>query len=169
MRGRLHHKFYAEIAQLDAVHTRTDDPDGTGPLTSGFDDDFDEIMVFTSPTTGRQEARVDQAPVFVPCNVIDTSWEALLQLMAGNSPDTKIVMVTHRRALEAMQLIRPETGESIIRVNDRVVSFRDKCQRMIYQPRTPFYITQVQPTFGIGEKPDLVLFTCEDRESFARG
>ena len=168
MRGRLHHKFWAEFAQLDAIQTRAD-PDGAGPLTSGYDDDFDEIMVFTTPAGQREEARVDQDSVFVPCNVQDTTWEALMQLMAGNSPDTKIVIVTHRKDLERMNLINPLTGETLVRVNDRVLSFRDRCKNVLYQPRFPFYVTQVMPTWGIGEKPDLVLFTCEDREQFARG
>jgi hypothetical protein len=167
MRGRLHHTFFAEILMISNIETRKD-PDGAGALTSGYDDDFDEIMVFTGPK-GREEARRDEHAILVECNIETDSWEAMQQYAQGNTPDTNIIMIVHRRELERKALINVERGEPIIRVNDKLVSIRDRCQRVVYRPREPFYVTQVRPTFGIGTTPDLFNFTLEDREQAVRG
>lgn len=167
MRGRLHHKFYAEIAMLAAKQTRATDPDGAGPLTGGFDDDFNEILVFTQ-SGQRQEARRDEESVFVPCNVRTQDWEALQQFMAGNAPDTHIILVVHRKDLERMELINPDRGEPLIRASDRIVSFRDDCHRILFQPRSPFYVTEVRPEFGIAKTPDIFNIVVEDRENFPK-
>lgn len=169
MRGRLHHTFLAELVQLDAVVTR--EADGAGPaLASGFDDDFDEVIVFTQ-NNQRTSGRDEQEPIFVPCNVEITAFQALAQFMAGNSPDSKIQLVFHRKDLEARNLINCDTGEFYVRVNDRLASIRDHCRNVVQAIRTPpgLYVTEVQPSFGIGTKPDLILITFEEREQFARG
>ena len=44
MRGRLINPFLAELAQLDMAATAAD-PDGAGPLTSGYDSDFKETAM----------------------------------------------------------------------------------------------------------------------------
>lgn len=168
MRGRLHHKFFAEIAQLDAVHTRADDPDGAGPLTGGYDDDFDEILVFTTPAGVREEARVDEPSVFIPCNVASESWEALAQMAAGNSPQSKVEIIVHRRDLEAMDLINGDTGELLIRTSDKLVSLRDECKRYVYLFRAPLFVVQVAPSFGIGTTPDLFTLSIDNRDTFVR-
>lgn len=167
MRGRLHHKFYAEIAMLAAAQTRSVDPDGAGPLTGGFDDDFDEILVFTQAGS-RQEARRDAESVFVPCNVKTEDWEALQQFMSGNVPNSQLVLIIHRKDLEGMELINVDRGEPLIRVNDRILSFRDENHRILYQPRAPFYVTEVRPEFGIARTPDLFNVTLQDRENFPK-
>ena len=40
MRGRLINPFLAELRRLDTLSTAKNDPDGSGPLTRGYDDDF---------------------------------------------------------------------------------------------------------------------------------
>ena len=45
MRGRLIFSFLAELYRLDTVTTATDDPDGAGPLTGGYDPDFKESVL----------------------------------------------------------------------------------------------------------------------------
>lgn len=167
MRGRLHHKFFAEIGMFSAIDTKKD-PDGAGPLQSGFDDDFNEIMVFTAPDGARTNAREDEPSVFIPCIIETDSWEALQQYQAGNQPNTNIIITSHRKELERLELLNVERGEPLVRVNDRMLSIRDDCKRIIYKPRAPFYITQVRPAFGIGRTPDLFNFTLEDRENFAK-
>ena len=169
MHSRLHHRFWIEFAQLDAISTRADDPDGAGPLTGGFDDDFGELLVFTTPAGARQSTRQDKPSVFVPCNIASEKWEVLQQLMAGNSPDTSLQVIASRYVLQQMLLINPDNGECLIRVNDRALSVRDRCRNTVMQFRQPFYVTQVRPTFGIAETPDLIVFTLEDRENFPRG
>jgi hypothetical protein len=169
MRGRLHHTFLAEFVQIDAAQTRTQDPDDVGDtLSGGFDDDFDEIFVFTKADGSRVSAKQEQPPVFLACNVETESWQALQQMMAGNAPNTQVVIVVHRRSLEELQLFDPKTGDTLIRVNDKLVSLRDSCRCVLARPRRPWYVTQIAPSFGIGTTPDLYSFTIEDREDFSR-
>ncbi len=168
MRSRLHHKFFAEILMLDAVHTRADDPDAGGPLVSGYDDDFDEILVFTTPTGQREEARVDQPPLFVPCNVASTAWEGLQEMMAGNSPTSRVELIVHRKDLEAMELMNTETGEAIVRPSDKLVSLRDECMHYVYKFRAPLFVVGVAPSFGIGTTPDLFTLSIDNRDTFVR-
>lgn len=166
MRGRLHHPFFAEIVQLSAIRTR-EDADGPGPaLASGYDDDFDEVIVLTDAGGERVSGRDEESPVFLPCNVEVTSFQALSQLASGNAPDSKIQLVFHRKDLEEQRLIDCDTGECLVRVNDRLVSLRDDCRRVVQVIRTPpgLYVTEVQPTFGIGRTPDLLLMSFQDRK-----
>lgn len=163
------HKQLAEFTLLDAARTRDEDPpDDAGEVTSGYDDDFHEVVVFTQ-NGKRVEARKDTPSIFVACNVVTESWDALRQLTAGNSPTSKIEIVIHRRTLECLDLIDCDTGQAKIRVNDKLISIRDRCKRMAYKPQFPLYVVEVAPIFGIGETPDLIQITCEDRERFATG
>lgn len=168
MHARLHHAFFAEFLQLDAIATRRD-PDGSGPLTSGFDDVFQEVTNFTQPTGTREEARKNKDPVLVPCNVDTNTMDALQQMLAGNSPTSKLVIVVAWRTMRAMGLLRKDTGAPIIRVNDELVSFRDRCKNVVFKPEFPLFVTQVAPSFGIADVPDLFNFTVEERKRGANG
>jgi len=98
MRGKLINPFLAEIAQLDTVATAAD-PDDTGPATSGYDPDFKETVVFGALSGSRVDARRESAPIRVPCQVEVGTFEVLQQLAAGNSPNSRIVLVFHFRDL----------------------------------------------------------------------
>lgn len=167
MRPRLHHAFFLEIAMLDAISTRADTEGGK--VASGFDDDFGETVVVTT-TAGRTKSRKEET-VLIPSQLETPLVEALQQLHTGNVPDTRIQAVWARKDLAAMGLIVPESGEPLPRVNDRLVSVRDKCKSLVWEVRTPpgLYITQVAPAFGISRRADLYVVTFEDREQFVRG
>jgi hypothetical protein len=171
MRPRILHPFYVEVAMLDAVATReeTEQSDDVPELVSGFDDDFKEVIVFSSPA-GRTSGRLEQVPLFIPSQIESPSFEALQQMSAGNMPDYKFTLVWARKDLECLNLIVPETGECLVRVNDRVVSIRDKCLHVIQTIRTPpgLYVTEVRPTWGIAGHRDLFLVTLDDREQGVR-
>jgi hypothetical protein len=55
VRGRLVNAFLAEITRLDTVATAAD-PDGAGPLASGYDPDFKETVVL-GDAGDRRDAR----------------------------------------------------------------------------------------------------------------
>lgn len=169
MRGRLHHKHTAEFAVLDARAIREEETASSPPVASGFDDDFKEVIVFSQAGTKRMSARLERT-IYVKCNIeIDTE-DALDQRAAGNSPNSKVVLVIHRKELERHALIDVDSGECKIRVNDRLNAVRDRCGHIVQKIRTPngLYVTEVKPSYGIGSLPDLVLMTCEDREQFTR-
>jgi hypothetical protein len=153
--------YYLEIAMLDAVATRElSEPS----IASGFDDDFREIVVFSAPQ--RESAKQERPPLFIPSQIESPTLEMLMQMGAGNTPDSKVTLVWARKDLVARDLIVPETGETLIRVNDRVVAIRDKCMNLIRKIRTPpgLYITEIRPTWGMAALGDLFVVTLEDRQ-----
>jgi hypothetical protein len=167
MRGRLINPFLAEIAQLDTAATATD-PDGPGPLTTGYDPDFKETVVL--PASG--DARREKPPLRVLCQVEVGTFEALQQLATGNSPNSKVTLVFHFRDLERMGLVDPATGDALVRVNDRLAAIRDLGGNLVQAIRTPpgLYATEVQPqSFGLGLCRNLLLVTFEERELGVRG
>lgn len=171
MRGRLINPFLAEIAQLDTVATAAD-PDGPGPGVSGYDADFKETVILEPAGGGRLDARKEKAPVRVPCQVEVGAFEALQQLGAGNSPNSRIVLVFHFRDLEQMGLVDAATGEALLRINDRLVAIHRMDGALVQAVRTPpgLYATEVQPqSFGLGLSRNLLLVTFDEREVAVRG
>ena len=167
MRGRLINPFLAELARLDTVATAAD-PDGPGPLTSGYDPDFKETVVLPSPGNARRE----QPPIRLPCQVEIGTFEALQQLASGTSPNSKVTLVFHFRDLEQLGLVDPGTGDALLRVNDRLVAIRDLAGNLVQAVRTPpgLYATEVQPqSFGLGLCRNLLLVTFDERELGVRG
>ena len=171
MRGRLINPFVAELARLDTVATAAD-PDGPGPLTSGYDPDFKETVMV--PATGERgtDARKEMPSIRIPCQVEVGTFEALQQLASGNSPDSKVTLVFHFRDLERMGLVDPGTGDALLGVNDRLVAIHDLVGNLVQAVRTPpgLYATEVQPqSFGLGLNRNLLLVTFEERELGVRG
>jgi hypothetical protein len=170
MRGRLIDPFLAELAQLDTAATATD-PDGAGPLLSGYDPDFKETAVLEHAGV-RRDARRERPPIVVPCQVEIGAFETLRQLASGNSPDSRVTLVFHFRDLERLGLVDPATGDALLRVNDRLVAMRDLAGDLVQAVRTPpgLYATEVQPqSFGLGRSRNLLLVTFDERELGVRG
>lgn len=170
MRGRLLHAFWAEMMRLDVAGTATD-PDGSGQLASGYDDDFKETVLLPTGPRGRTDARRELPPVRLPCQVEVGEFEAMQQLAAGNSPDTRIVLVFHFRDLERRGLVNPATGVAFLQVNDRLAALYDRAGRLVQAVRTPpgLYATRVEPqSFGLGGARNLLFVTFEDRELSVR-
>lgn len=171
MRGRLINPFLAELAQLDTVASAAD-PDGAGPALSGYDPDFKETVVLAGPGGERVDARKEKPPIRVPCQVEIGVFEALQQLAAGNSPNSRVVLVFHFRDLEQMGLVDATTGEALLRTNDRLVAIHTMRGELVQAIRTPpgLYATEVQPqSFGLGLSRNLLLVTFDEREIAVRG
>jgi hypothetical protein len=175
MRGRLIFKFLAELCRLDTAGTATQDPDGAGPLTGGYDPDFKEsVLVDTDDDGIGERVRVEHPPVRVPCQVDTKALEELRMLASGNAPRTTIDLVFHFKNLEKLGLVDEATGDALIRPGDRLACIRDLCGSLIQEVRTPpgLYVTKTAP-FGFGlnlRKPlrNLLLVTFEDRMQGAR-
>jgi hypothetical protein len=166
MRGRLINPFIAELAQLDTVST-AEDPDGAGPLLSGYDADFKETVIVPAATGRGVDARKEKTPVRVPCQVEVGAFEAMQQVTAGNSPNSRLTLVFHFQDLERMGLVDADTGDALVRVNDRLVAIRDMAGALVQAVRTPpgLYVTEVQPqSFGLGLSRNLLVVTFEERE-----
>ena len=170
MRGRLINPFLAELAQLDTELTAAD-PDGPGPLMSGYDPDFKETVILATPTGRGIDSRKEKAPVRVPCQVEVGAYEAMQQLTAGNSPNSRLTLVFHFQDLERMGLVDAGSGDALIRVNDRLVAIRAMDGDLVQAVRTPpgLFATEVQPqSFGLGLSRNLLMVTFEERELGSR-
>lgn len=172
MRGRLINPFLAEVAQLDPAATAAD-PDGPGPLATGYDPDFRETAMVPGAGWRGQDARKEKPPVRIPCQVEIGTFGELQELLSGMSPRSHLVLVFHFQQLAAMGLVEPVTGDAMLRVNDRLVSIRDYHTGDVVQAvRTPpgLYITEVQPqSFGLGLRRNLLLATFNERALGPKG
>lgn len=154
---------------LDAVAIRAvTNSTGSTPIESGYDDVFKDIVVLSTPK--RTEQRKEQESIFIPSQIENPSYEALTQMSAGNIPDSKITLAWAVKDIAAMDLIVPETGECLVRVNDRVVSISDNCKNVLLKVRTPpgLFVTEIRRTWGMASMGDLFLVTLDDREQSIR-
>lgn len=173
MRGRLVFPFLVELAQLDTAATEGD-PDGAGPLTSGYDEDFREpVMVLAAPgdQTGAS-ARVESGPIQFRAQIEPAMFERLEMLLGGESPDSRFAIVAHYRDLERLNLVDATTGKPLIRKNDRLVRILncDSGDLIEEIPDPPgLFVRQVQSRgFGPGRTRNLLLIEFEEREQAAR-
>src|SRR5882672_8400287 len=123
MRGRLMQAFAAELAQLDTAATAAD-PDGPGPLRSGYDADFQETVLVPNSAGPGRDARREKPLIRVPCQIEVQSFGELAELATGNSPRSRLVLVFHFADLEQLGLVDPTTGDTLLRVGDRLVAIR---------------------------------------------
>lgn len=167
MRGRLINPFYAELEPLNTAATGAD-PDSTGPLTSGYDDDFKEPVQIPDDTQVGEDARLEGPTLMIACQVEDGFNEQLRILMAGNAPQSRIVLVFHYKDLEAAALIDDLDGSAAVKINARLVAFRDFDTQDLIQkiPDKPgLYAEQAIPaSFGLGRKRNLLLVTFVQRD-----
>jgi hypothetical protein len=169
MRGRLINKFLADIARLDTVASAAD-PDGTGPTSSGYDDDFREPVVINAggtTTNVRTDTRQEQATISIPCQVETAMHERLLMAPGGNLSESSINLVFHYCDLEQLGLL-DDDGNAQLRVNDRLVQLRRMCGDQGVEQKLPsggLYATHVIPTaFGIGGRRNLLIVTFDSRD-----
>ena len=88
MRGRLIFPFLIELAPLDTAATESTDPDGAGPLTSGYD------AMFRAPVKALAEsddqigvkARIEGALIQLPAQIEPDQMEQLAMMLSGESP-----------------------------------------------------------------------------------
>ena len=173
MRGHLINPFIAEIAQLDTVATAAD-PDGAGTLTSGFDDDFREVVRVADAADPDNQAgvsaRQEKTHIYLPCQVeTEDAFDNMRMFAAGNVPQFSIALLFHFRDLENAGLVHATTGSALLENNDRLVAIRKLSNNALVEsiPNPPgLFATRVMPrSFGLsGGERNLLLVTFEDRE-----
>jgi hypothetical protein len=170
MRGRLIFQFQCELARLDTRATAEIDPDGPGPMTSGYDPDFKEGVLVDLDGDGIGErVRVEHPAVLIPCQIEPATFEALRMFPAGNAAASAFVLVMHFKDLEKLGLVDAETGDAHIRPGDRLAAIYDRAGGFIQSIRTPpgLYVTEARIAgFGMGltrPRRNLLLVQFSDR------
>ena len=164
----------ADIERLDTAATAAD-PDGAGPLESGYDDDFREPVIVPPPSgSGRGTLVREESLVNLPVQVEPVVMEQLEMLATGRSPTSMIRLVFHYRDLEVAGLVEAATGRPLLRINDRLAAIRDYRTNALIEaiPNPPgLFATQVQSrSFGLsGLRRNLLLMTFEERQLSERG
>lgn len=180
-RGRLIFPMLAELARLDTQATAAD-PDGAGELTTGYDVDFREprkianLSVVPDPTPTSTDARAESSLISFKVQVEPGFFESLVQLAAGVSPDSKMILIAHYKDLEAASLVDVTNGEPLIRNNARLVAIRRLNGDLVRTIRNPpgLFVTEVRDIghgLGIGSSGshrNLLMLMFEERVQAAR-
>lgn len=169
MRGRLIFPFEVELGLLDTAATAAD-PDGPGPLTSGYDDVFREPVVLR-PQTGSAPGmmnRKERVERFL-AQIEDGSSDVLNMTAAGNSPTSVMGLVFHFEDLERAGAVSAESGKTVIKApGARLISIRhprtgELIERFDMSPG--LYATQARSIgFGLGPTRNLLLVVFEERD-----
>jgi len=175
MRGRLIFPFQAELCRQDTQATASLDPDGAGPLESGYDRDFREPVLADDDGDGLGRAvRDEHPPVRLPCQVEAKVFDALQMAASGNTPDSAIELLFHFRNLEQQGLVDQETGQALINPGDRLAGLYDAAGSLVFAVTNPpgLFVREARPLgFGLGRsrpQRNLLLVTLEDRRQAAR-
>jgi hypothetical protein len=174
MRGTLIFAFLAELHRLDTLATSAVDPDGAGPLSSGYDPDFKEPLLVDADEDGLgSSTRREHTPVQLPCQVEPDVFEALAMAASGHSPRSEVKLVFHFRDLERLGLVDLASGEARVRVGDRLGALLDRSGALVQRIRTPpgLYVTEARPIgFGLFRprpQRNLLLATFQPRSTTA--
>jgi hypothetical protein len=170
VRGHLINPLWVDIAQID-TYAMGRDPDGAGPLTTGYDPDFREPVVLPS-ASGQGAATVlrrEKQMLRIRAQIEIDEADRMRAFAAGNAPLFEMRLIFHFRDLEERGLVEPVTGEPLLRVGDRLDAVFSPCgTRLVRRYRNPpgLYFTEVQDqSFGLGGKQrNLLIVRLEPRD-----
>jgi hypothetical protein len=101
------------------------------------------------------------------------AFEALQEYASGNSPRSRMRLVFHFADLERLGLVDSGSGDSLVRIGDRLGGVYDLAGALVQAVRTPpgLFVTEAKPIgFGLfmpRPRRNLLLVTFEDRETAA--
>jgi hypothetical protein len=181
-RGALIWPMTIVIEQIDMHATRTDDPDGAGPLTTGFDDVFEEPVLVPAgeaspgvPQIGSvrgAEATVYGPEIELEAQIEVDDFNILRQFASGDVPGFQIRCVIHYAELERLGLVGVD-GSTTLRKNDRLRRIFDQAGELLLEVPYPPGLYLVHPqdrSFGlVGGTRNLFVAHFEDREQGALG
>lgn len=168
-RGRLIFPFNVELGLLDTAATAAD-PDGAGPIASGYDDDFREpVMVPPGSGSARGTVRRVETVHTFKAQIEDDSDEALEMAASGNSPSSTIGLVFHFRDLEAAGAVQVASGKAIIKApGARLISISNpRTGALIERFDAPpgYWAVQAKSMgFGLGPERNLLLVVFQERD-----
>lgn len=166
-RGRLIFPMLARICRIDPA-SMANDPDGAGPLTSGFDDDFREPIRVDDGTQAGAANRLELPPIDIPAQVEDQDWKTLSMEATGNDPRTTITLVFHFADLERLGFVDATTKTATCPiVGDRLDAIVDPQNGLVEQksPTPGIYCVQATPrSYGLGaRRRNLLVCTFTER------
>ncbi len=172
-RGRLIFRFQAELFQLDTQATDAD-PDGAGPLESGYDIDFRETV--NVPVAGKQvgdDARAEKTAIRLLCQIEPITNESLQQLFAGNVPNAQVILIFHFSELEKRGFVDTTTGNALIQVGDRLAALYNSKGVVVQSfDKVPVFVTERRPVgFGLSSfnpQRNLLAVAFNDRDRGVR-
>ena len=166
-----------ELGLLDTAATAAD-PDGAGPLQSGYDDVFREPnMMRNAGSTPGTMVRVERVRIF-HAQVEDNTDDLLQMLAGGNSPQASVGLVFHYAELEAAGAVQLVTGKPTIKApGARLISIRDPQTSAVierYDAQPGYWATQSKSMgFGLGplmtSKRNLLLVMFQERDTSVEG
>lgn len=168
-RGRLIFPFLVELGLLDTYATAAD-PDGAGPLQSGYDDEFREgVMIPSVGSTPGEIHRVETVRTFY-AQVEDDVGDMVDMRSSGNSPINVLGLVFHYADLEAAGAIQLASGKPIIKApGARLISISNpRTGALIERYDSPpgYWATQVKSMgFGLGPERNLLFVMFESRST----
>lgn len=165
-RGRLMNPFSIELGQLNLAATAAD-PDGGGPLTSGYDPVFRETRLLHTSNGLGVSARAETL-IKLPGQFGSTqSLSALMEAQNGNLSPTEFEILFHFRDLERLGLIDTVTGTAKIKIGDRLNAIYKCCDgSLIQQVKNPpgCFCTKASPTFGLHNSRNLLITSWKSRD-----
>lgn len=168
-RGRLIFPFMVDIYRLDTEATAAD-PDGAGPLTSGYDTDFREPVAVPAANSSAVAAPRRVEVLVQLLAQIETDEEERMQMMlTGRSPNSRLGLVFHYADLERVGMVEAATGRPLLRgPGDRLGAIRNPKTGALIEviPAKPgLFATEVESIgWGLGPDRNLLLVTFEERE-----
>jgi hypothetical protein len=153
-RGALIFPITAEIGRLDLTATAAD-PDGAGPMVSGYDADYREPVV-TPSGDGLGVINRRELMVKVPAQVdgLNTDGDDLQRLQMLSSGDTKMNVMTlvfHFVDLERLGLVDLTSGRALLKEGDRLNAlYRPTGQLIQTFPNPPGLFARDASPIGIG-------------------
>ena len=149
------------ISRLSPTLTHNVDPDGAGPLTSGYDPDLLEPYPYedTTVTTPEGEETVAtttryNTPIRIPCQVEIRTSEELRQVFQGDAPVTEWVFVLHNSDLSRLGLLDMDCGcAPKLKTNDRIdrIEVLGSPGKLAYRLKHVLYIYRIDPgSWGMG-------------------
>lgn len=167
-RGRLIFPQLAVFYQLDTVATAAD-PDGAGPLTTGYDAVLGDVIPYDVGTPGvRTSSRKEKAAIRVPVQIESERYDQTLQVGQGNTLEREMVLIAHFKDLATLGLVDAVTGLPKLYRGDRLGEIRHKKTGALIMSVTEphgLYIEETCPiSFGLsaGER-NLLLIRLSSR------
>ncbi len=182
-RGALVWPMFVEIEQLDTDATRTTDPDGAGPLTTGYDDVFEEPVIVPAdeespdiPAIGSPrgaEATIYGTAIRLEAQIEVDDYNLLRQFASGDVPNYELRCVIHYFELELLGMIGAD-GSATLRKSDRLrrIIAKDAVTVLLEVPYPPgLYLKHPQDrSFGLlGGTRNLFVAHFSSREQGAIG
>lgn len=169
-RGRLIFPVLVEVFRLDRAAMAAD-PDGGGPLTSGWDPDYKEPILETNANRTGAPRRVEMAAVRIPAQVETETYDRVRITQTGDVKAGRMVFVIHFEELERLSLVSPTTGICLLVRGDRVGGTYTPAGALIQTfPDPPgLYVIEPQVIFGLGQQRNLLALVCGSRDQGGSG